>query len=235
MIAICLCAGVIINVAVAWGLAVLLTVESNSVVLVDGIVVYSRSPKMAAQFTSFSRSGGEWRGWRIAERFRQQGDTMGYRVMMLGDDASPPPIRLWGALPSRLASGEAEGEERLEYAAGWPMLALSYERVWRDSGRVLRWGVQLSDPNSAAHIRALPLRPIWPGLLANSSLYATAIFLPWIAFLMLRVLHRLRHGRCPQCAYDLRFDLASGCPECSWRREGAQGSQSVTIERGAAT
>ena len=26
-------------------------------------------------------------------------------------------------------------------------------------------------------------------------------------------------GQCPECAYDLRGDLASGCPECGWNRE----------------
>ena len=25
-------------------------------------------------------------------------------------------------------------------------------------------------------------------------------------------------GLCPQCSYDLRGDLARGCPECGWRR-----------------
>ncbi len=26
------------------------------------------------------------------------------------------------------------------------------------------------------------------------------------------------HTKCPQCGYDLRGDLAQGCPECGWRR-----------------
>jgi len=29
----------------------------------------------------------------------------------------------------------------------------------------------------------------------------------------------LRRGCCMRCGYDLRFDLANGCPECGWRRE----------------
>ena len=30
---------------------------------------------------------------------------------------------------------------------------------------------------------------------------------------------RMRRGLCPLCNYDLRGDLAAGCPECGWNRE----------------
>ena len=29
---------------------------------------------------------------------------------------------------------------------------------------------------------------------------------------------RASKGLCPRCAYDLRGDLDSGCPECGWNR-----------------
>ena len=33
-------------------------------------------------------------------------------------------------------------------------------------------------------------------------------------------------GICPKCAYDLRGDLSSGCPECGWRRKEKDAEQS---------
>jgi len=34
---------------------------------------------------------------------------------------------------------------------------------------------------------------------------------------------RQRRGHCPQCNYNLLFDLKSGCPECGWGRKDAEG------------
>jgi hypothetical protein len=65
----------------------------------------------------------------------------------------------------------------------------------------------------------LPTRPLWLGLLGNM-LSSTA--LPPVTFFGLGFIrHRLRtrRGHCPACNYDLRADLAAGCPECGWNRE----------------
>jgi len=36
---------------------------------------------------------------------------------------------------------------------------------------------------------------------------------------------RQRRGHCPQCNYNLLFDLKSGCPECGWNRGHTEPTQ----------
>jgi hypothetical protein len=91
-----------------------------------------------------------------------------------------------------------------------------------DSGSVVtaKGGYSISsDIVGPRAFRALPFRPIWPGFLANSAIYSAVALIPWIALRFWRMRRRVRKGWCPKCAYDLRFDLAAGCPECGWRRD----------------
>lgn len=60
----------------------------------------------------------------------------------------------------------------------------------------------------------LALIPIWPGFLANTTIYASAWFI-LIAGIRHPAHHRrrrLRQGLCPRCAYDVKGQPA--CPEC---------------------
>jgi len=68
-----------------------------------------------------------------------------------------------------------------------------------------------------------PTRPILAGFALNTMIYG-------VVWLLLRYTTRLlpwawrarrrRRGHCVRCGYDLLGDLASGCPECGWRRRG---------------
>ena len=42
-----------------------------------------------------------------------------------------------------------------------------------------------------------------------------------VALALLPAEARFDEKRCPSCGYNLRGDLSAGCPECGWRREGA--------------
>ncbi len=69
-----------------------------------------------------------------------------------------------------------------------------------------------------------PLRPIPVGLAADTLVFAALWALVGVggrggARFGLRSVRRQR-GRCPKCAYDLKRDFASGCPECGWNRAG---------------
>ncbi len=67
--------------------------------------------------------------------------------------------------------------------------------------------------------RYLPLRPIWSGLIINTFIYATIIWMMmFIASIMLQH-RRFKKGHCPKCNYELRRDYSAGCPECGWGRE----------------
>jgi len=68
----------------------------------------------------------------------------------------------------------------------------------------------------------LPWLPIFPGFLVNSVLYAAAAYLLLTLAVQFHRWTLLRRGRCPRCAYDLRHDLAAGCPECGWNRPSSE-------------
>lgn len=65
----------------------------------------------------------------------------------------------------------------------------------------------------------LPYMPIWPGLIGNTLVFASAwaliLALPALAFDRWKVRRRIRRGECPKCRYSVK-GLPSGapCPEC---------------------
>ncbi len=80
-------------------------------------------------------------------------------------------------------------------------------------------------PTSLYQLRALPLRPIWPGFAINTIFYAAVLwrltFGPFTARRMIRRKRghlRLKRGHCTKCGYDLRGTSGGGggggCPEC---------------------
>ena len=69
-----------------------------------------------------------------------------------------------------------------------------------------------------AMLRSLPLEPIPLGLAANSALFASTWWVLLVGWRIALRRWRAHAGRCPQCGYDLRGDLARGCPECGWNR-----------------
>jgi hypothetical protein len=99
-------------------------------------------------------------------------------------------------------------ETRRIEARGWPLLAMRGELPQKNATTINPFRL---------------IRPIWSGLAPDAALYATLLFLlHQSTFGMRRFLRegsRARRGCCVQCGYDLRFDLAAGCPECGWRRQ----------------
>lgn len=78
-------------------------------------------------------------------------------------------------------------------------------------------------PLSGAWIppRALPMRPLWFGLIVNMLIFSAAWFVFLIAPGAMRRQHRRVRGRCPNCGYDLQGELDAGCPECGWGRNAS--------------
>ncbi len=111
-----------------------------------------------------------------------------------------------------------------EYLYGWPFPALwlvsdATSPIYpnRVGGIPLpkSWNPPLTRSTTA---RALPYSPVWRGLLADTGFYAALWAVLLIGFPGLRQRRRVRKGRCPACAYDLKGNLADGCPECGWKR-----------------
>lgn len=125
----------------------------------------------------------------------------------------------------------APGENMVGYAAGWPLNCLYAVEHYRGpiaapTEHEVTGLLRLRPRSMYNHFDgSLPVAPLWGPLLANTALYAGT----WWGVLSvvaataraIRNRRRARHGCCPVCAYDLRGDLAAGCPECGWGRATA--------------
>ena len=61
-----------------------------------------------------------------------------------------------------------------------------------------------------------PVKALLLGVMLLFNIFALPV---GIVFAILRLPTRANRGLCPRCAYDLRHQLAEGCPECGWNRE----------------
>jgi hypothetical protein len=116
----------------------------------------------------------------------------------------------------------------LRLSAGWPWRSLRHVEV-ADTARmawVPHWALTIEqiqspiDTGGAPMVLALPLIPIWPGLLLDTGFYGALWALPLFSLPLLRTHRRRRKGRCPRCGYDLKHAFEPGCPECGWGRSG---------------
>jgi len=69
-----------------------------------------------------------------------------------------------------------------------------------------------SSPWSGNDVVFLPLRPIWPGFLINTLLYGATLWLLFFGFAMMRRYRRRRRGACPYCRYPR--GASDVCSEC---------------------
>lgn len=111
----------------------------------------------------------------------------------------------------------------VDSAYGWPILSMWYSVD----------GESDSQTRSAPSRRAsgvfsdaeLPIRILVIGF-AGDLVFFAFVFLA-ILFVPRGVRRWWRgvRGRCHSCGYDLRNDLAAGCPECGWRRNDEDAQQ----------
>lgn len=113
----------------------------------------------------------------------------------------------------------------LESLAGWPFLALKQIRYWNSPNPfVVEQGWIIEQTHSTAYpfgtVRSLPLQPVWPGFLADITIYAFGWGFVRMLWNASRRWRRMRQGLCPDCTYNLRHEFKGGCPECGWKRSG---------------
>lgn len=118
-------------------------------------------------------------------------------------------------------------------AFGWPWPCLWYQV----RGEVINNATANNTLYGGLHLRgvvdtrgrdfhALPLRPIWPALLASIALYSAVWWMLLSSISTIRCRSRRRRGACLSCGYDLRGAYKAGCPECGWERDDAHNALS---------
>lgn len=109
---------------------------------------------------------------------------------------------------------------RLVLGAGWPARAWAYEIEFASSrhasivGGINLAKLQRTDTLSGPMVAALPIAPIWRGLVINTLAYmGGALSLVTISLIPRSLIRRSRRlaGRCVRCGYG---PIQSRCPEC---------------------
>jgi hypothetical protein len=205
--------GAIVNVAVAWGLAVF-------------DVLPDRASRGGLGGSPVNWVDQEWEapgGYRLWCEWSTTGQLpydghVGFRPAELIRDWSPVPRDT----PDRVLrshSAKLVWERHVLDARGWPMLSLlSWQRLTEASRYVDVIGIEIGQMGSrlvAGQSGFLPTRPIWPGFAINTVFYAAVLWMLFAAPFALRKWRRIRRGLCPKCGYDLRgIPTAPVRPEC---------------------
>jgi len=220
--------GVFLTVLVAWLLAAFLphrhlTIRHNVIQSTDAAgklrYVATYEFRRAGMVRLMWQPGIGGPGWPQAKATLEKEATLQLRPRVEQD-------RSWGNLPSALLPGAAPSSG-MEDARGWPLPALwcSLDAAAIDAGNPARpvvGGFRLSrNGTTSGEFRALPLMPIWRGLLVDTAAFAVACAVALAGFRLIRALLRRLRNRCPRCAYMLGPAFTAGCPECGWNKPRA--------------
>ncbi len=203
--------GAVVNVAVAWGCAACLQVDSLAS---SGGTLYG--PPSRPEVTNWlkeweSRTGMNLTWWTNQHegfgaretRFIWKSNQRSYMVPSSDD------VRFIEAgLPRHALRG---GRIKRAYD---PRLAVVFPQTDHGVFSVGEYSWCLRKQS-----RLLPLHPIWPGFAINTIFYAALLWLLTLGPFTARRMIRRKRGHCIKCGYDLRGEFSSGCPECGWRRE----------------
>ncbi len=104
--------------------------------------------------------------------------------------------------------------------AGWPCVSMGGVFWFAPNSEDIRslWVL----PWEPKHNQILiPRRPTWPGFAVNTLFYAAIVWLLVLAIFTTGRVIRNKRSLCIKCGYDLRGTSGGGggCPECGWRRE----------------
>ena len=222
--------GAIVNVAVAWGIA-LTGMTYDVAVLEDeneGVYYSAEGEWSIHRYEGF--------GTHIYKSSHDKINIDDEFVLKLREIHSDKPIKKvkpnWGAMDAVTnfyqalsASGLLEHslvyENRVFEARGWPMLSLWCQRVlYVFDGTTFkefetRGFIAIPIlPDDYWGSRGLPLYPIWPGFVVNLLFYAAFLWLLFTFQRSMRRVIRCKRGLCVKCAYDLRGVKHEACPEC---------------------
>ena len=179
--------GAIVNVAVAWGIAVVAPLR----VSIDHGGVFE--PATTPEWDTFVLAKG---GVVLIDAVASVGEVR------TGPNPFPPAPK-WSIAASAPEESLARTGARVqEIAYGWPSISM-YSRS------VMPWFAY-------AESVTLPSRGIWPGFAINTIFYAALLWVLWIAPGKIRRLVRIRRGCCPACGFIIAPGTCSNglCSEC---------------------
>ena len=213
-------AGAVLNVAVAWGCAVLIQLMEPG---------RGALPRVEASLRE-REPDGSWHFWAI-ERSKDRSvllyhsfwdarseDINGYGVSteLRPDELAPS----WAGLRT---PPDTDYESRWVHAFGWPVVSM-----WRDydlsaTRFELLHGLRITFlPSDRGLPRAVPLHPIWTGFAVDTLFYATILWLLIPGPFVLRRFVRLKRGRCVKCGYPMGQSVV--CSECGKALPGRVGA-----------
>ncbi len=176
--------------------------------------------------------------WQEASRFRPR-LRQGFGVDMIVAAHSGSSIQDSPTFSSTLEGERVWSMLQCEVRAGWPFRAVVATLAVEEIAQEMPWTVRrfkqsthpwqggirfgplpdnpIHSPNIRALRRVLPVRPLWPGLLADAGIVG-AVLLTWPVCRAVRGEMRRKRGRCVACGHAL---LASQlvCSECGSPRK----------------
>lgn len=175
--------------------------------------------------------------WEKSNRFQPR-LRQGFGVDMIVAAHSGSSIHESPTFSSALGGDRVWSMLQCEMRAGWPFRAVvatmtveevAQEAPWtarqyKQSTHPWQGGIRFAplpdnpihSPNIRALRRVLPVRPLWPGLLADAGIVCAAL-LTWPACRVVRGKMRHRRGRCATCGHTL-LDTQVVCAECGQPR-----------------
>jgi len=212
MVAIFLLAGAVVNVAVAWGCAILIQLMEPG---------RGALPRVEASLRE-REPDGSWYFWEIL-RSKDRGvllyhsfwDARSEDIIYYDVSTELRPDELAPSWASLRTPPDTDYEVRWVHGLGWPVVSM-----WRDYGLVsggtryeLLHGLGLTFlPPDVSLPRAVPLHPIWPGFVINTIFYAAVVWLLIPGPFVLRRFIRVKRGRCVKCGYP--SGESAVCSEC---------------------
>ena len=218
--------GAIVNVAVAWSIALTVTSENfRSDDMVMGELWTADEHWTLDRHETFGSQYFESRRWKV--HFAEE-ESLRLTELSGGDEIENVKPS-WGLMDvvtnmyQTLPGPPKYSHEFRGYEArGWPMLSLwSLPRIMviGDTGNIKEFepkGFIATPilPDDARFSRGLSLYPIWTGFFANTLFYAVLLWLLFPGPFVFRRMSRRKRGLCVKCAYDLRGAEHEACPEC---------------------
>jgi len=211
----CLLLGAVINIAVAWTIALLPWLGQS-------VEIDAGSYELG--ISRIERPGTTT--WKVSLRILNQSMKARATRFVVSDSVLQlVPNQL---IPEFFEAGTRElvwdvqdGPDTIT-SHGWPWRSL-YSIEPRSAGiiamqRYFPTRIDLASFDSADML-PVPIQPLWLGFIANTVFY-WAIFIGMIVSRTgVRRLWRFERGCCPRCNFYLRHQFDAGCSECGWRRD----------------